>query len=390
MVMNKKTVSVFGATGSVGRSTVELLAHHKDKYSVEVLTANTDAQTLAEQANRLNAEYAVIADEAKLNELKSYLSGTNTKCMGGRAALVEMASHDVDWVMMAIVGMAGLQPIFNALKNGKYVAIANKEPLVSAGELVMKTAADYGATILPVDSEHNAIFQVFEKQNREAIERIVLTASGGPFRTWSRSDIETATPEQAIAHPNWSMGAKISVDSASMVNKGLEVIEAHHLFGLSADKIDVMVHPQSIVHSMVQYRDGSVLAQLGAADMSTPIVNALGYPERIETCGRHLDIKALSQLTFEQADVKKFPALAMAYDVLRAGGSAPLVFNAANEIAVEAFLTNRIAFGGIVDIIRHALERDHNNKISSLEEVIDLDQTVRTHCRDHLNKSYAA
>mgnify|MGYP000392065592 CR=1 FL=1 len=390
MGMNKKTVSVFGSTGSVGRSTVELLAHHKNKYSVEVLTANTDAHTLAEQAKRLNAQYAVIADEAKLDELKSYLSNTNIKCMGGRAALVEMASHDVDWVMMAIVGMAGLQPIFNALKNGKYVAIANKEPLVSAGELVMKTAVEYGATILPVDSEHNAIFQVFEAQNREAIERIVLTASGGPFRTWSKSDIETATPEQAIAHPNWSMGAKISVDSASMVNKGLEVIEAHHLFGLNAGKIDVLVHPQSIVHSMVQYRDGSVLAQLGAADMSTPIVNALGYPERIETCGRHLDIKALSQLTFEQPDVKKFPALAMAYDVLRAGGCAPLVFNAANEIAVEAFLTNRIAFGGIVDIIRHALERDYNNKISSLEEVIDLDQTVRTYCRDHLNKSYAA
>ncbi len=385
--MTKKTVSVFGSTGSVGKSTVALLAAHKDRYDVKVLSANQNAQLLAEQAILLNAEYAVIADESKYEELKELLKNTSIKVLAGRGYLLDMASLSVDWVMMSIVGMAGLEPIFNALPNGNIVAIANKEPLVSAGELLMSRAKEYGTTILPVDSEHNAIFQVFEKDNRDSIDRIILTASGGPFRTWSKEEIDIATPEQAVAHPNWTMGAKISVDSASMMNKGLEIIEAHHLFDMPSDKIDVMVHPQSIIHSMVEYCDGSVLAQMGAPDMTTPIVNVLGYPERIATCGKKLDFKSFSELTFEDVDRDRFPAIQMSYDALEMGGASPIILNAANEVAVEAFLAKRIRFCGIVELIGELLNKSYNQNISSLEDILILDQTVRKDCYEILKKS---
>ncbi len=380
-----RTVSVFGSTGSVGQSTIELLKYHSDLYQVEVLTAYKNASLLADQAIALGAKYAVIGDETKLPELKEALKNYPVEAMGGRQALLDMAEHSVDWVMMAIVGMAGLEPIFKALPNGKTVAIANKEPLVAAGHLLMSRAEDYGTTILPVDSEHNAIFQVFEQDNRNAIEKIILTASGGPFRTWSLEEVSKATPEQAVKHPNWSMGAKISVDSASMMNKGLEIIEAHHLFKMEPDKIDVVIHPQSIVHSMVQYHDGSVLAQMGTPDMKTPIVNALGYPDRIKSSAPSLDIKTLSSLTFEQPDLDKFPALRLSYQALREGGVSPLVLNATNEVAVAAFLNRGIPFLGIVEIVERALNKERKEPVSTLEEILFLDQTVRdeTHLLIH-------
>ncbi len=374
----KKTVSVFGSTGSVGRSTVALLTHHKERYKVEILTANQNVDLLAAHSIALKAKYAVIADETKLDSLRDALSGHETEAMAGRQALLDMASHSVDWVMMAIVGLAGLEPLFQAIPNGNVVAIANKEPLVSAGALLMSRAQRYGTTILPVDSEHNAIFQVFEKENKNAIEKIILTASGGPFRTWSAEQIACATPKQAVAHPNWSMGAKISVDSASMMNKGLEVIEAHHLFGMSADQIDVIIHPQSIIHSMVQYCDGSVLAQMGAPDMSTPIANALGYPDRLETCGQKLDIQTLSNLSFERPDFEKFPALRLSYDALRAQGNAPVILNAANEVAVESFLMSQIPFPAMMECVEEALSKNYTHCTSTLEDIVDLDQSVRT------------
>lgn len=376
--MTRKTVSVFGSTGSVGKSTVALLDYHQDKYDVDVLSAHTNVDLLAKQAKKLNAKYAVIVDDTKYEDLKERLKSTNTKVMSGRSALLDMARHSVDWVMMAIVGMAGLEPIFNAIPNGKVVAIANKEPLVAAGSLLMSQARKYETTILPVDSEHNAIFQVFEESNRQSIDKIILTASGGPFRTWDVKNIMKASPEQAVDHPNWSMGAKISVDSASMMNKGLEVIEAYHLFDMPADKIDVLVHPQSIIHSMVQYCDGSILAQMGVPDMSTPIVNALGYPERLKTCGKTLDIKTLSRLTFEAPDVMKFPALALAYECLKIGGNAPLVLNVANEVAVSSFLRGNILFGDMIEIIERVLSEVKNRSVSNLAEILDMEQDVRT------------
>jgi len=381
-----KTVSVFGSTGSVGKSTIALLLHHKEKYQVETLTANKNAALLADQAKQLNAKYAVIVDETKAKELRALLQDTKTEVMVGRNALLDMASKPVDWIMMAIVGMAGLEPIFKALPNGKALAIANKEPLVSAGALLMSEAKRYGTTILPVDSEHNAIFQVFEQGNKDAIDKIILTASGGPFRTWDKDAIARATPEQAVAHPNWSMGAKISVDSASMMNKGLEVIEAHHLFGLPSNQIDVIVHPQSIVHSMVQYCDGSVLAQMGAPDMTTPIASALAYPQRLESCGQRLNIKELSTLSFEEPDTGKFPALSLAYHTLNQGGAAPLVLNAANEIAVEAFLKKKIAFGDMMNVIEDVLAKENNCTVSNLEDIVSLDMAVRSQTRSQIDK----
>lgn len=385
--MDKRTISVFGSTGSVGKSTVKLLQHHSDSVDVEVLTAYNNAKLLAEQAIALKAKYAVIANEEKSDELKTLLKDTSIKALAGRQALLDMAAHSVDWVMMAIVGMAGLEPIFKALPNGRFVAIANKEPLVSAGALLMSRAKQYGTTILPVDSEHNAIFQVFENNNRDAIERIILTASGGPFREWTKEQIEVATPEQAVAHPNWSMGPKISVDCATLMNKGLEVIEAHYLFEMPTEKIDIVIHPQSIIHSMVQYNDGSVLAQMGAPDMSTPIVNALAYPKRMETCGQKLDIQRLANLTFSPPDFEKFPALKMAYNALNVGGNAPLVLNASNEVAVAAFLNGEISFKGIIEAVSSALEKDYKNTISTLEDILLLDQTVRSDTCAHILKT---
>lgn len=382
--MAVKTVSILGSTGSIGRSTVDLLQHHKGGYRVNVLTAMSNVGLLAEQANSLNARKAVIGDVGLYNELRSLLAHTDIDVDAGRAAIIGAAAEPADWIMAAIVGMAGLEPILAAIGQGTCVAVANKEPLVAAGPLVMEAARKSGAALLPVDSEHNAVFQVFDKDNRSAIERIVLTASGGPFRTWSKAQMESATPEQAVAHPNWSMGAKISVDSASMMNKALEVIEASCLFAMPPEKIDVLVHPQSVIHSMVEYADGSFLAQLGAPDMRTPISHALGWPRRIATSGQKLDLAALRRLDFEPLDREKFPAVDLAYQCLRAGQAACIIFSAANEVAVQAFLDRKIGFNDIVHTVQAMLEQIPQPKISTLEDVLSFDQSVRAATKSYI------
>lgn len=382
-----KTVSILGSTGSVGKSTIDLILSQPDKFVVQALTAQTNVALLAEQAVKTRARYAVIGDEARYKELADLLAGTDTEAMAGRQAVIEAGAIPAQCVVGAIVGMAGLEPLLKAVEQGKVVAIANKEPLVAAGALVMGAARKYGTKILPVDSEHNAIFQVFEAENIESIERLVLTASGGPFRTWDAQAIAMATPEQAVNHPNWSMGAKISVDSASMMNKALEVIEAHYLFNMPADKIDVLVHPQSIIHSMVEYADGSFLAQLGAPDMRTPIAYALAWPERMPTSGQRLDLKTLQSLTFEQPDHVRFPLLPLAYECLGRGQAACIAFNAANEVAVEAFLKKRIAFADIYNLVRVVLAETALISPQSLDEILFLDNTVRQATESYIMSS---
>jgi 1-deoxy-D-xylulose-5-phosphate reductoisomerase len=383
--MDIKTVSILGSTGSIGRSTVDLLKAHRDLYSVNVLTAQTNVKLLAEQARDLKAKKAVIGDETLYPQLKELLAGTGIETATGRAAIIASAADPADWIMAAIVGMAGLEPILAAIGQGTCVALANKEPLVAAGPLVIAAAKKAGTTLLPVDSEHNAIFQVFENENRASIERIVLTASGGPFRTWSAEQIAKATPEQAVAHPNWSMGAKISVDSATMMNKALEVIEASYLFDLPPEKIDVLVHPQSVIHSMVEYTDGSFLAQLGAPDMRTPIANALGWPNRIATSGLKLDLTTLKRLDFEPLDRAKFSAVDLAYECLKSGPAACIAFNAANEVAVQAFLARKIGFSDIVPTVRIALLGvKPSSGLYSLPEIVSFDQAVRSAAESYI------
>lgn len=372
-----KTVSILGSTGSVGRSTVDLILSQPQDFEVQVLTAQTNVELLAEQARQLKAKRAVIGEETLYDTLKDSLAGTGTEVACGRAAIIEAGEYPAQCILAAIVGMAGLEPLMRAIGQGTSVAIANKEPLVAAGPLVMAMAKKHGTIILPVDSEHNAIFQVFESENKSSIERLVLTASGGPFRTWTREQMARATPVQAVAHPNWSMGAKISVDSASMMNKALEVIEAHYLFGMPAGKIDVLVHPQSVIHSMVEYADGSFLAQLGAPDMKTPIACALAWPSRMPTSGARLDLAQLKRLDFEPMDRDRFPLMEKAYECLRAGQEACLTFNAANEVAVAAFLSGRIGFSDIYSVITDALEQTGVKDLQSLEDILLLDHTVR-------------
>jgi 1-deoxy-D-xylulose-5-phosphate reductoisomerase len=385
--MAVKTVSILGSTGSIGRSTVDLLKLHRDQYHVNVLTAQSNVALLAEQAITLNAKRAVIGDEKLYEDLKNRLSGTGIECAAGRMAIIDGARAPADWIMAAIVGMAGLEPILAAIEQGKCVAIANKEPLVAAGPLVMAAAKKAGATLLPVDSEHNAIFQVFENNNRAGIARIVLTASGGPFRQWSLAQMEEATPQQAVTHPNWSMGAKISVDSASMMNKALEVIEARYLFDLPPEQIDVLVHPQSVIHSMVEYADGSFLAQLGAPDMRTPIANALGWPDRIATSGLRLDLSTLKRLDFEPLDAERFPAVDLAYQCLGAGQAACVTFNAANEIAVQAFLDSKIGFLDIIRTVNVMLDKIQKVDLSGLADILSLDQSVRRSTADYIHST---
>lgn len=384
-----KTISILGSTGSVGRSTVDLLSHHRDEYRVNVLTAQSNVGLLAEQAQELNARKAVIGDVSLYNELSSLLGHTDIQIDAGRPAIIKAAAEPADWIMAAIVGMAGLEPLLAAISQGTCVAIANKEPLVAAGPLVMEAARKAGATLLPVDSEHNAVFQVFEKDNKSAIERIVLTASGGPFRTWSVEDMAKATPEQAIAHPNWSMGAKISVDSATMMNKALEIIEASYLFDLPPEKIDVICHPQSVIHSMVEYNDGSFLAQLGAPDMRTPIANALGWPGRIATSGLKLDLATLKRLDFEPMDREKFPAIELAYECLRRSPEtrmgACIAFNAANEVAVQSFLERKIGFSGIIETVRHIMGSINLPSLTGLDSILAFDRSVREATSDYIN-----
>jgi 1-deoxy-D-xylulose-5-phosphate reductoisomerase len=372
-----KKVTILGSTGSVGTSTVDVIKSQGDKFQVHALTANKNINLLAQQARELKADIAVVADEALYGELKELLSGTHTDVRAGRQAIIDVASEPVDWTMAAILGMAGLEPILAALRNCKTVAIANKEPLVAAGPLVMETARKHGATILPVDSEHNAIFQVLEPENKSHVERLILTASGGPFRTASLEEMEAATPDKALAHPNWSMGAKISIDSATMMNKALEVIEARYLFDMPPEQIDVLVHPQSIIHSMVEYKDGSVLAQMGASDMRVPIAHCLGWPERLSGTAQRIDFLKLSNLTFEATDHRRFPAINHAYACLKQGQAACIAFNASNEVAVQAFLDGQIGFLDIFAIVQAAVEENPITEISGLETIIFCDEQVR-------------
>jgi 1-deoxy-D-xylulose-5-phosphate reductoisomerase len=372
-----RRVTILGSTGSVGQSTVDLLLRNPNEFEVEALTANRNPDRLAEQALALRARFAAIADVSQYSALKDALAGTGIEAGCGGAALAEAAMRPADWVMAGIVGAAGLAPTLAAIRRGTTVALANKEVLVCAGPLVMQEVAHYGATLLPVDSEHNAIWQCFDFDRVEGIEKITLTCSGGPFRERSVEDMRAVTPQQAVAHPNWSMGAKISVDSATLMNKGLEVIEAHHLFRMPPDRIDIVVHPQSVIHSMVSYRDGSVLAQLGSPDMRTPIAYALAWPDRIETPAKRLDLAAIGRLTFELPDEHRFPALRVAREALLRGGGCPTVLNAANEAAVHAFLDRRIGFLDIVETVERTLEAIPEGELESLDDVYNFDRTAR-------------
>jgi 1-deoxy-D-xylulose-5-phosphate reductoisomerase len=372
-----RRVTILGSTGSVGCNTVDLLQRHPGAFAVEALTAHRDAARLSEQARAVGARLAVIADPTCYPALKEALAGTEIETACGAPALVEAAQRPADWVMAAIVGSAGLAPTLAAIRRGVIVALANKEVLVCAGALFMAEVARWGATLLPVDSEHNAIWQCFDPVRQDAIERIILTASGGPFRERSIAEMRRASPQQAVAHPNWRMGAKISVDSATMMNKGLEVIEAHHLFGLPQEAVEVVVHPQSIVHGLVAYRDGSVLAQLGPPDMRTPIAYALAWPERIAAPTKRLDLAAIGRLSFEPPDERRFPALRIARDALIRGGSCPTVLNAANETAVCAFLEGRIGFLDIAETVERTLAAIPPGKLDSLDDVYRFDAMAR-------------
>jgi 1-deoxy-D-xylulose-5-phosphate reductoisomerase len=372
-----RTVSVLGSTGSVGTSTLDLLSRNKDRFRVVALAAGRNATLLAEQAIAFDADLVALEDPEHLAILKSALAGRRTEILSGPGAALEAARRDAEWTMASIVGAAGLKPTLEAVRRGRIVALANKEALVCAGHLFMAEARAAGATILPVDSEHNAIFQVFDDQRRAGIDKIILTASGGPFRTLSRQEMSGKTPEEAAAHPNWSMGLKISIDSASMFNKGLEMIEAAHLFGMTEDRIQVLVHPQSVVHSLVSYIDGSVLAQLGVPDMRTPIAHALAWPERMSAPTERLDLSTWGQLTFEAPDEDRFPALRLARAALAAGEAAPPVLNAANEVAVAAFVERRIGFCDIPSVVETTIDRLAGERVPSLEDVFAIDGVAR-------------
>jgi 1-deoxy-D-xylulose-5-phosphate reductoisomerase len=368
---------VLGSTGSVGCNTIDLIERKRDAFVVEALTAHRNVDLLAEQARRLGARLAVIADPSRYAALRDALAGSGVEAAAGPEAVVDAAARPADWVMAAIVGAAGLAPTLAAIRRGAMVALANKEVLVCAGSLVMEEAARHGAKLLPVDSEHNAIYQVFDAAQPDAIDRIILTASGGPFRELSFDAMGHVTPEQAVKHPNWAMGAKISVDSATMMNKGLELIEAYHLFQLGDDRIDIVVHPQSIVHGLVVYRDGSVLAQLGSPDMRTPIAYTLAWPKRMAAPTKRLDLAALAQLTFQAPDDRRFPALRLARAALQQGGGSPTILNAANEIAVHAFLERAIGFLDIARIVERTLETLGTTVLSTLDDVHHYDREAR-------------
>jgi 1-deoxy-D-xylulose-5-phosphate reductoisomerase len=352
-----RTICVLGSTGSVGVSTLDLIEQAGAEAQVLALTAGRNVARLAEQAARWRPKVAVIEDEALLPELKERLNGSGVGAAAGPAAIVEAAGMGADWVMSAIVGSAGLAPTLAAAKTGSTIALANKESLICAGPSLLATAKASGGAVIPVDSEHSAIFQVLQPGNHDRVTRLILTASGGPFRGWSREDMAQATPEQAVAHPNWSMGPKISVDSAQMMNKGLEMIEASYLFSMPSQRIDVIIHPQSVVHSLVEYADGSTLAQLGPPDMRTPIACAWSWPDRIGWPAPKLDLAAIGQLTFEAPDEDRFPALTIAREALTAGGGAPAAMNAANEVGVAAFLDRKIGFLDIAAVVSETLER---------------------------------
>jgi 1-deoxy-D-xylulose-5-phosphate reductoisomerase len=352
-----RRVTILGATGSIGMSTLDVIAARGDAYAVEALTAKTNAAKLAEIALKAGARRAVVADPAGYRDLKEALAGSGIEAAAGDAAVVEAASQPADLVVAAIVGAAGLAPTYAAVSAGTRIALANKECLVSAGDVFVRAAAAAEVTILPVDSEHNAVFQILDRRRMDDVERIIITASGGPFRTWSQAQMAAATPAEALKHPNWSMGPKITVDSATMMNKGLELIEAHYLFGAAAGQLEVLVHPQSIVHGMVAFCDGAVLAAMGPPDMRGPIAHCLAWPERSPVAASPLDLAGLGTLTFEKPDIGRFPALRIAPAALAAGGWATNILNAANEVAVASFLAGRIGFLQIAEIVEETIER---------------------------------
>jgi 1-deoxy-D-xylulose-5-phosphate reductoisomerase len=380
-----KRIAILGATGSIGRSTLDLVEAAPERFRITAVTAASNVAQLAQDARRTKAELAVIADEALLDDLRQALAGTNIHAAAGEQALAEAALSG-DLVIAAIVGTAGLAPVMAAVRAGKTIGLANKEALVSAGALMIEEAQRTGAVLLPIDSEHNAIFQCLAGQDCDRVSRLILTASGGPFRTFSSEQMMRVTPAEAVAHPNWSMGAKISVDSATMMNKGLEIIEAHHLFGLAENRIDILVHPQSVIHSLVEYTDGSMLAQLGSPDMRVPIGHVLGWPDRLETGARRLDLLEVGRLDFEAPDEVRFPALRLAREALRSGGSAPLTLNAANEIAVEAFLSSQISFPDIAHLVEDALTDMDRSLPATIDEVLEADRTVRKRTRGRLRE----
>ena len=379
-----RRITILGATGSVGASTIDLIKREPKRFRVEALSARHNAAALAKAARDVGAQFAVVADPAAYKELKDAIAGSGITAAAGENALIEAAQRPADWVMAAISGSVGLKPTMAAIERGATVALANKECLVCAGALFMRRAASAGATVLPVDSEHNAIFQALGAGAREDVRRVILTASGGPFRTWPIAAIKAATPEQALRHPNWSMGPKITVDSASLMNKGLELIEAHHLFALKPDEIDVLVHPQSVVHGLVEFRDGSVVAQLGSPDMRIPIAHCLAWPRRIDGPAARLDLAQIRELTFETPDLGRFPALALARRALEAGGGAPTVLNAADEVAVGEFIAGRIGFPGITALVEATLDKAAGQGL--LGEPAGIDAAIAV---DHIARSIA-
>ncbi len=377
----ERSVTVLGATGSIGASTIDLLRREPARFRVEALTAHRNAAALGALARELGARFAAIGDPAAYRELKDALAGTGIESGAGESAVIEAARRPAQWVMAAITGAAGLKPTLAAAERGAMVGLANKECLVCAGGVFMRSAAKSGATVLPVDSEHNALFQAMGAGRREDVRRVIITASGGPFRTWSADAIRAATREQALRHPNWSMGPKVTIDSATLMNKGLELIEAHHLFALPPEQIDVLVHPQSIVHGLVEFRDGSFIAQLGSPDMRIPIAHCLAWPQRISSPAPRLDLARVASLTFEEADLVRFPALGLAKHALAEGGAAPTVLNAANEVAVAQFLAGGLGFAGIPALVGAALEAAARRGLmrdpASVDEALAIDHDSR-------------
>lgn len=372
-----KKISILGSTGSVGTSTISLINEQRDKFDVDIITAHQNVELLAKQAIDLNVRKAVIADEKRFSDLKNALSGSNIEVAAGMDALNDAAAEPVDWTMCAIVGAAGLAPTLNAIRSGTIVALANKEALVCGGDLMLANIKQSGATLLPVDSEHNAIFQVLDLDQLDMVDRLILTASGGPFLSLSREEMRHVTRDQALAHPNWDMGAKISIDSATMMNKGLELIEAHHLFPVGQENIDILVHPQSVIHSLVEYKDGSVLAQMGTPDMRTPISYALGWPHRHEFKAERLNLGQIGSLTFVDPDMEQFPALKLAKFALEAGKSAPTILNAANEVAVDGFLKGKIGFLDIAAIVEETLNITEFVKFLEIADIFEEDRKGR-------------
>ena len=372
-----RAISILGATGSIGASTIDLIRREKAQWRVVALTANGNAADLACLARELEAQVAVVADEASLPLLRELLAGTGIEAAGGVAALIEAAARPADITVAAIVGCAGLAPTMAAIEQGRIVALANKEALVSAGDVMTAAVVRHGTTLLPVDSEHNAIFQCLAGNDPANVRTITLTASGGPFRDWSAEQLAQATPAQAVKHPNWDMGAKISVDSATMMNKGLELIEAYHLFPVGLDALRIIVHPQSVVHSMVEYRDGSTLAQLGPSDMRVPIASVLAWPQRMDTPCAPLDLAALGELTFRAPDEQRFPATRLARQAAEAGGAMPAVLNAANEVAVAAFLAGKLPFTRIALEVEATMARYAPAAPASLDDVLAIDAEAR-------------